>query len=466
MSSKTARSLFGTVTFRLALWYAVMFAALAFVFVLLFEFAVYTSLRQRADRRLHEEARRLQNFERQHGLRALRDELGSEAELNGITRTFYVRLSPGMEVLAASDLNPWRGVDVRAVAQQCPVDGELYRSLPVPGCEQRVRVLARRDADGGALVIGDTREDDSELRERNWQTAATVLALMLACGGLVGWIVATRAMAGVKRVAAAATHIGRQDLSRRVPVLGEGTEIDELARAFNEMLERIQGLVTELKEVTDSIAHDLRSPVTRIRGLAETTLTGAPSLERYQDLAGAVVEDCDRLISMINTMLEIATTDAGVTPLPQTDVDLAAVARDAAELFQPVAEDRGVGLELVVGPEPLLTRGDPARLQRALANLVDNAIKYTPSGGRVSVHAEAAAAWITVAIADTGMGIAPEDLPRVFDRFFRGDRSRSAPGNGLGLSLARSIVQAHGGEITAASVPGCGSTFTLRLPRA
>ena len=272
-------------------------------------------------------------------------------------------------------------------------------------------------------------------------------------------------MRGVERVTDAAARIGKSDITHRVSSKDEGQEIVNLANAFNDMLERIQSLVAEVKGVTDNIAHDLRSPITRIRGAAETTLTGVQSVDEYRQMAGMVIEECDRLVGMINTMLEIAQADSGVSDMSHLPIDMAQVADDVRDLFHPAAEDKGIRLEIDAPREPVFTRGDLTRLQRVMANILDNAIKYTDAGGKVILSVKGMPTHVVLAFRDSGIGIGEADMPYIFERFYRGDRSRSTPGNGLGLSLALSIVRAHGGDISVESCPGKGSTFTIRLPR-
>jgi len=288
--------------------------------------------------------------------------------------------------------------------------------------------------------------------------------VMLICGSLVGWLTARKAMSGVQKMTRTATGIGKGELSRRVLLGKEGVEIEELALAFNEMLERIETLVRELKEVTDNIAHDLRSPLTRIRGIAETTLTGKQDIDIYREMAATVVEEGDRLVGTINTMLEIAQADSGMAELSRECVDLQELVSDARDLFLPVAEDKNIHLESDIPGKPIVLLGDRARLQRVIANLLDNAIKFTPSGGRVMISARTDASWVIITVTDTGVGIDEKDLPRIFNRFFRSEESRPTPGNGLGLSLARSLARAHGGDITVKSPPGKGSVFSVSLP--
>jgi signal transduction histidine kinase len=230
------------------------------------------------------------------------------------------------------------------------------------------------------------------------------------------------------------------------------------------MLDRIRTMLQSMRETSDNIAHDLRSPITRMRGMAEMALYNSDSPGEEAVLAGTVVEQCDRLLAMINTMLDISEAESGLARLELQEIDLSVLLRDMADLFQPVAEDRHMGL-IVENPGSLVVFADRSRLQRIFANLLDNSLKYTADGGRIRVFARSDDDTVGVSIEDNGAGIPEDELPHIFDRFFRGERSRSAPGTGLGLSLAQALVHLHGGTITAESRPGFGSCFTVTLPR-
>jgi signal transduction histidine kinase len=281
---------------------------------------------------------------------------------------------------------------------------------------------------------------------------------------MMGWFITRRAMSGVERVTKTAMFIGKDHLGERVNIGHEGLEIEDLAIAFNGMIERIDSLVTGLRDVTDNLAHDLRSPITRLRGTAETTLAAKSSIQDYREFAAAVIEDADALIHLLNTILEIAKTDSGMARFVKEPVNVAELVRNTHELFLPAVEDQGLRFEIDIEPGELIIKGDVARLQRVMANLLDNAIKHTPRGGMIRVVAAKSSDHVAISVMDTGEGIDAKDMPRIFERFYRGDASRSKPGSGLGLSLCQAIVRAHGGEINVTSTPGKGSTFTVRLP--
>jgi len=334
----------------------------------------------------------------------------------------------------------------------------------VPGLEGTARIIIRRAPDGALIELGTSLADDEVLLGIVRRVFLLSWMASIVPGFILGWFMARRAMTGVDRVTATAVRIGKSDLTQRVPVGREGEEIENLARAFNGMLDRIHALVRELNDVTDNVAHDLKSPISRIRGIAETHLRSAGASAAGEYAAQTTIDECDQLARMIDTILEIAAADSGVSAPGTSNVDLADVARNAADLMQPLAEEKEIRLEVVLPAGPLVIRGDLSRVQRVVANLLDNAIKYTGRGGRIVLSAEASAERISLRVADTGVGIDADALPRVFERFYRGDWSRSTPGHGLGLSLARAIVRAQGGEIAVRSVSGEGAVFTVLWP--
>ena len=314
------------------------------------------------------------------------------------------------------------------------------------------------------MQIGKSLEDDQRFMGAFRERFFVLMATLMVFGGLIGWFMARRAMSGIEEVTRTAVEISAGAIERRVPLKSRGTEIDSLATTFNDMLDRIHGLIHGMREMTDNIAHDLRSPITRIRGVAEMALTSGESMDEYENMAANTIEECDRLLEMIETMLDISELEAGAGNLARAEVDMTRVVEEACELFQPPAEDKGIAVVVEVSTGALVY-GDIQRLQRMVANLLDNAIKYTPPEGTVTVSTDGDESMVFVEVKDTGIGISGEDFSNIFERFYRCDPSRSDAGVGLGLSLVMAIARSHGGDVAVTSSPGKGSTFTVSLPR-
>jgi len=445
--------------------YALLFGALSLVVFVLVYFSLTSGLGKRTDAGLSDTLHEFKSLYTTQGVDALKAEFIREAQSRGVDHVFFILISKTGGITASSDLTAWKGLGGLSLRPKNIRAGEpAFATLKIPNHRHRTRVITGATEDGHFIKIGATLTGNELLMERYRETFGYAVLVMLISGALVGRLMARRAMAGVQRVTKTAARIGGKDLGKRVPLGKEGQEINELVQGFNEMLERIERLVGELKSVSDNVAHDLKSPLTRIRGIAETTLSGPDDIKNYREMAGAVIEESDRLVDMINTMLEIARTDSGIVRLAGESLDLSAIVREAVDLFSPLAEDRGGAIQLELPENPVLVAGDIGRLQRAVANVLDNAIKYSAEGGIVKLVLKSGNGRANLLISDRGPGISEADMPRVFDRFYRAEKSRTTAGSGLGLSLALAIVRAHGGDISVKSSPHEGSEFTISLP--
>ncbi len=390
----------------------------------------------------------------------------AESLREGTKTIFICLISPDGRILANSDLSRWPGLRFnRHFIEGVENETGKFRTVTVSGVSNKVRICDRRIFDGNILEVGIRLSYEEKLLKTYSNIFISVFLSSLFFGSAVGWFVSKKSMAGVDRVSEAALNIGQGNFSGQVPYGNEGEEIRNLVSAFNDMINKIRFLITQLSEVTDNIAHDLRTPITRIRGTIETTVGGDPSIENYREMAGEVVEECDRLVGMINTMLDITAVDSGMLVLSKTDVVANELLTRAYSLFSPLAEMKDIEFILDLPPEPITISCNIPYLQRVVANLLDNAIKYTPEKGKILLSLSSDDNNISIIVRDTGCGIGTDDQKHIFDRFYRADDSRSLPGNGLGLSLALAIVKAHNGTITVESSQSTGSIFTVKLPK-
>jgi heavy metal sensor kinase len=289
--------------------------------------------------------------------------------------------------------------------------------------------------------------------------------LGVLAAALMGWQMARRALRPMKELAAAAREIDVDKLQQRLPLRGAGDEVDELAQSFNETLGRLEDSVGQMRQFTASISHELRTPLTVLRGETEVALLEGHSVEDYRRLLVSQLEEFDSLTRMINDLLVLANAEAGEIRWSEQNVNLSRLAVALAEQLEPVAASRGIQMETVAEPD-VHVRGDGSWLERVILNLLDNAIKFTPDGGKIRVGVAAENGSAKLRVEDQGIGIPPEALPHIFQRFYRAEPSRSkrVPGVGLGLALARWIVEKHRGRITVESQPGQGTCFMVWLP--
>ncbi len=301
-----------------------------------------------------------------------------------------------------------------------------------------------------------------ELRETSW----SIFGLGLGLAILGAMLITRRTLRPVTDLARATRQIVESgDLGLRVQARASTEELAQLTQQFNRMLEKNQGLVKAMRDSLDYVAHDLRTPLTRLRAGAELALRGPADGSSERDALAEVIEESDRLLGMLTTLTDIIEAEAGAMRLEKGLEDLGAIAREAVELYEFVAREAGVSVVSHIGSDAKIVV-DRRRISQVCANLIDNAIKYTRPGGRVEVSVAGDGAWAILRIADTGIGIAPEDRDHVWERLFRADRSGAERGLGLGLSLVKAVVEAHGGEVSLESEVGVGSTFEVRLRRA
>jgi signal transduction histidine kinase len=347
-----------------------------------------------------------------------------------------------------------------------------YHRLESPeGAEHRALVRVVQLPGGFRLLVGRDLEERERLFGIVVNAGQWSLALVIVLGLLGGFFVSRRILSRIDAMTGTAQTIMAGDLSGRLPVAGTGDELDRLADNVNAMLERIEALMRGLKEVSDNIAHDLKTPLTRLRNRCEQALRSATGEASYRAALDATIAESDDLIRTFDALLMIARAESGQARENMTEFDASEIARDVGELYEPVADEKGIALR-IDAPEAAPVRGNRELVSQALANLIDNAIKYAGPNGKVNgvpaeivVRAGDDGERITLSVADRGPGIPDADRGRVVERFVRLEQSRSEPGSGLGLSLASAVARLHGGELKLEdNHPGLRTT--IALPRA
>ena len=456
---RTKPSLLQTQAFRIVLVYVLLFAFSVTALLFFTYWNTRRTLDGQTDQIIEAEITGLQEEYQHFNLPGVVETVRSRSLHAG--QALYL-LSDGLHHVVAGNLDSWPQIsnspgDMVEFDYERPVDGKLEPR------RARGRVFAL-PGDFSLLVAQDVH--DRYLTERMFTTTLpwTVL-LILVLGAAGGALISRNMLRRLDAINRTSGEIIAGDLTRRVPLTGSGDEFDALAENLNRMLDRIERLMKGLREVTDSVAHDLRTPLNRLRNRLEES---AAKLSANGAQAGEIeraIAETDQLIATFNALLLIAETDAGTTRAGMAVLDLAGVAADVAELYEPLADEKRLNLTLIPSGA-VAVEGNRSLIAQALANLVDNAIKYTPAGGRVRIRAVTTDTGVELSVADSGPGIPQADRPRVTERFVRLEASRNSPGTGLGLSLVAAVAHFHNAELVLEDNTPSGLMAVLRFPRA
>lgn len=455
----------GGLGFRLNVWFAAVVTGVSLVVFLVGYYLLASTIRQKDRELILAQLDTYRAWYEQDGLAGLSTHFSNQGDSG--KDTFFVRiLGPDQSGLFLNRPRASDAFDLNLLLRTNTVEGVNWIKIPSADHSTSWLVANARLSGGRWLQVGKTTEAQAALLEHFRLVFGVTLALALVFGVVAGMLMTGRALRPIRQLIGAFRNVintGRMDT--RIRAHSPNDELGQLTKLFNAMLARNEALIRGMRQALDNVAHDLRTPLTRLRNTAELALQSNGDVAACRDALSDTLEESGQVSLVLDTLTDISEAETGIMKLSRADNKLSDVVGAVIDLYEFVAEERQIKVDSKV-PEAVHCYADRGRLQQVLVNLLDNAIKYTPVGGVVEISAMEDTRETTITVKDTGPGISEHEIERIWERLYRGDQSRSQHGLGLGLSLVRAVMLAHKGTVEVRSEPGQGSTFVVRFPSA
>jgi heavy metal sensor kinase len=453
-----------TFSLKLSVLYALFFVVSSSGLFVVAYYLIDNLIEQREREIVRDRIQEYRAWYAEGGLRALKARFDQQS---GKTKDiFFVRIvGPLNQVLFVSFPKGFKDVDDGQLRAMPRTEEDLWLTIK-DQAEKEAWTIGVATLPGGLkLQVGKSSTQAQELLSF-FRTVFLMFSVPILLLGIIGGgLVTFRAIRPIRHLIQTVRDILKTGkMSLRVPVRRERGEMVELVSLFNQMLDKNDSLIQAMHQSLDNVAHDLRTPMTRLRGVAELALQDARDQNACREALADCMEESERVLTMLNTLMDVAEAETGVMRLEMTEVSIPELIDSIIDLYEVVAEEKEILITRKL-PQELILRADRTRFQQVIANLLDNAIKYSGQGGMIEISAQEEGDWAVISVSDQGIGIPPGDINRIWDRLYRGDHSRSQRGLGLGLSFVQAIVHAHGGTVSVESEANKGSRFTIRLPK-
>lgn len=465
MSLKRLFNATRTIGFKVTAWYSIIFTLSSLCLFFIAYFFLSSTLGKQNYEEILLELREISMLYEISGIEGL-EKFIVESNHTRRASPLLVRVADrNNSTLHISSPEKWPDFDLNALEKYSPHLNRGWIHIPSINDEYVLAVKSAHFSTGYWIQVGISCENTHKILDQFRKFFLIAMVPLFITGLIGGMVLSHQTRRPIRNIINTVQLLDFKEMTEKVPLSFSGDEMDELAALFNKMLENIRRLINGMKNSLDNVAHDLRTPLTRFRNIADMALQGEQNPDTVKEALIKSMEESDHILNMLDTLMDISEAETGTMNIHKSQTDICHLISEIADMYGFVAEEKDIRLEVNL-PPPFFLSIDSNRIGQAISNILDNAIKFTGPGGHIYISAEKHYNNVMIKVTDTGIGIPPEELPRIWDRLYRGRQLPSGRGIGLGLSLVKGIIEAHDGHIEVVSETGKGASFMLQLPGA